>query len=142
MPLPSLHDIGGHFIGCDVLKHGGRIAMGGQPMLCSLAVFGEMDEFAVVAGAVEDTATANRRTFDDGEHQVRVQRERAMDTDGDHTATAIVAFVQREARCQDDVSCPTLILPANQPAAAVAGLPCGELLAMALRWAWLAVRPG
>lgn len=89
--------------------------MGRQPVLRSLLAFGEMDEFGMVAGPVEDTAAADRRTFDDGEHKAGVQRKRAMDVDRNHTTAAIITFMQREAT--------SLIIPSDQPAAAVVRLP-------------------
>lgn len=89
-----------------------------------------MDELGAIAGAVEDTATADGRTFDDGEHQAGFEHEGTMDTDRDDAAAAIVTFVQRKAGRQDDVAGAALILLADQPAAAVVGPPRGQLL----RW--------
>ncbi|MBF2712928.1 hypothetical protein HGO34_22840 [Agrobacterium vitis] len=97
--------------------------MGGQPFLRSLPARREMDEVGAVARAVEDTATADRRTFDDGEHQAGFQRKCAVDADRNNTAAAIVAFVEREAGRQADVAGAALVLLAYQPASAVVGLP-------------------
>ena len=81
-------------------------------------------------GPVVDTATADGWPFDDRDHQPHVEREPAMDADGDHTAAAEIAFVQREAGGQDVVAGATLILLADQPAAAVVDLPADSFL----RW--------
>ncbi len=112
-----------------------------QPFLRGLAVRCEMDEFGMIAGAVEDAATADARTFDNAEGQAGFQRERAVDANGDDTVAAIVTFMQRDVCRQDDVAGDALVLLADQPAGAVAGLPGGQLFAMPFGRARCAVGP-
>ncbi|CVI64335.1 hypothetical protein AGR7A_pTi0071 [Agrobacterium deltaense NCPPB 1641] len=123
MPRPTFHDIGGDFIGRDILQHCRGIAVSGQPLLCRQPACVEVNKLGIAAGTVEDAATADQRAFDEGEHQSGVQRKRAMDADRDHAAAAIITFMQREAGRTGYVAATSLISPSDQPAAAVVRLP-------------------
>ena len=116
--------------------------MSGQPFLCDLAVRCEMDELGIVAGAVEDPATADGRPFDDRERQTCFQRKAAVDADGDDATSAVVGLMKRKISWQDDVAGGSFVLLADQPAAAVIALPCRQLPAMAFGWLRRAIRPG
>ncbi|MBY5461395.1 hypothetical protein HFO89_34695 [Rhizobium leguminosarum] len=112
--------IGRHFIGSDLFQHGIGIAMPGQPFLRGLAISGEVDEFGVVAGAVEDPDVAELRALDHLECQAAVERERPVDTDRDDAIAAEIALMQREIRRQVGIADAALALFADQPALAVA----------------------
>lgn len=62
-----------------------------------------------------------------------------MDANGDDTAAAKIAFVQREVCRQDNVAGGARVLFADQPTEAVVGIPGGQFFAMALGGARRAV---
>lgn len=82
-----------------------------------------MDELGIVAGAIEHAVTADGRAFFNRERQMGLQREGAVDADSNDAASAIVGFMKREARGQDDTAGGASVLFADQATAAVIGLP-------------------
>ncbi len=94
--------------------------MARQPHLRVGLIRGEMDEFGVVAGAVEHADRADGRRFDDGEVELRFERKRPVDADRDDAAGAIVDLVQGETGRQRDIADASSALLADQAAPAIA----------------------
>jgi hypothetical protein len=72
--------------------------MGLQPDLCVLAAGGKIDEFSALAGAVENLDRPRCGSGDHDKLQAAIDRKTLVDAQDDDTATAIVAFMQRELR--------------------------------------------
>ncbi len=133
---------GGNLVGGHLFEHDVRVSMLFQPGRGRLTIVGEMDEFRVHTGAIENTDRTKRGTFENLEGQVGIETKRSVNADDDGILAVEIRLVQREMSRRGVIAglVPTFL--ADQAAAAVAGLPGRQLLVETLGRARCAIAPG
>ena len=101
-----------------------------EPLLGRRSIAGDIDQFGIVTGSVEDKDRAGRGPLGHRELQLAIDGEGLVDAQDDGALAAIITLVQGNRGKKRRVADTSLGVLAYQPTAAVAVFPGSELLAM------------